>query len=736
MIFKARRRPPPPPSLRETIILFGEMSALLVVPVLVLLSVGIDGTVPTATKTTSPAVDVVIASLQRLLDYFRRSSRLHPASDQQQQLQPGVFDVDTAFGLRVLEGQSKLLVDAYEHGELEFVGADGGPMKTVSVVGAEAGRLANVAIPHVHESDRKRFVILNGLIDGPFQAVRHQHRVVNPSLGRVGRGHRAGLTLDFDEDAVDRCYGELLMSTASVQQQQTKKTRNGERGASTKCAPTADCLMAMTSSGQSGRRLQRQIFYTILAQKTGCERQINEYLVSRTRFRNVDEAQHEFCTNAYYELEELTTSGIADVDLRDLFLEMEFHCPSVGYFQFMKMEWLQKIVAWQSVEGCFPKKEVESVAVRSGREDIENGRTKRIPMPADLLLRMHDGSNNVGQYFEVQRQFGHQLNAALGRRHRVNDDGPVRSDPFHHRPEDVRWHYGMPLNAGQRSDFDGRPLDVPVAIRNRRSRSIDNLSAGRQFHEERKLTGDCLSHSTSMAANALSMYLRFLLDPGPPEFLHLRIENFLKMPSTSDDNRHAFVARMESRGGGPTLVRPSSSERPSSTATSPTTTTTTTHASRIDVAHLVSQAWNFMGTYQRQWGPRYRPVHEAVDERRQRLPDFIHRADVTKELPDWTISLARATTTMESAQFLLLHRPSKASDVTEPSGKSTQERRSAAAVHVRIIQIQSPLQSDLDSYLVVVALVSTACLVAFLRYFRCRQPTSSGSGGKCKARRL
>lgn len=52
-----------------------------------------------------------------------------------------------------------------------------------------------------------------------------------------------------------------------------------------------------------------------------CESQITDYLVARTHYKNLDQVQHEYCTNAYYELEESVASHGLSEDFKDLFLE-------------------------------------------------------------------------------------------------------------------------------------------------------------------------------------------------------------------------------------------------------------------------------------------------------------------------------------------------------------------------------------------------------------------------------
>nr|KAG5700889.1 hypothetical protein BaRGS_012296 [Batillaria attramentaria] len=66
--------------------------------------------------------------------------------------------------------------------------------------------------------------------------------------------------------------------------------------------------------------------------------------------------QVEFCTNNYYEMLAVIhvfMKGTVHVNYQDLFLEQQFVCPNLGFFEFLKKEYLDQILSWQYPSGCF-----------------------------------------------------------------------------------------------------------------------------------------------------------------------------------------------------------------------------------------------------------------------------------------------------------------------------------------------------------------------------------------------
>lgn len=72
-----------------------------------------------------------------------------------------------------------MIVEEYEKHQLDFSSRD--IIKHIGELGTEAGKVANMAIPHLVEHDREYFGLLKQLIVGPWKVFR-SHRIVNPSL--------------------------------------------------------------------------------------------------------------------------------------------------------------------------------------------------------------------------------------------------------------------------------------------------------------------------------------------------------------------------------------------------------------------------------------------------------------------------------------------------------------------------------------------------------------------------
>ncbi|CAL1538560.1 unnamed protein product, partial [Lymnaea stagnalis] len=64
----------------------------------------------------------------------------------------------------------------------------------------------------------------------------------------------------------------------------------------------------------------------------------------------------EMCTNNFYEMVavvEVLMHGKVHESHQDLFLEQQFVCPGLGYYEFLKKDYLHQIISWQFSSGCF-----------------------------------------------------------------------------------------------------------------------------------------------------------------------------------------------------------------------------------------------------------------------------------------------------------------------------------------------------------------------------------------------
>lgn len=308
---------------------------------------------------------------------------------------------------------------------------------------------------------------------------------------------------------------------------------------------------------------------------------------------------------------------------------------------------------------------------------------------------------------------------------------------------------------------------------------------------------------TAMASASLALYLRYLVDPGPPEFRHLQLENsFYQYTNPQSNVAHHPAVPVNGMPGNDGHLRdktrkqdqnvdahyeshhavedqnPYKNYHESSFHNPPGLDTSLSLHQKNgppNLKDMMSRTWNFMGSYQRKYGPQFQPIYAGTnlheDENGKPAADMVHKADVKKELPDWTISFLNSKMKPSNKMPTLLETNLKNSGVTKSTLSRTKNvsdhgvggdvgqfvaapwRRYKDVLHntktahpshnvnlthpvkkdshvdeskngqlqVHIIEIHSPLQNDLDHYLVAVVLISLVCLLVLFQYFRQRR---------------
>lgn len=77
------------------------------------------------------------------------------------------------------------------------------------------------------------------------------------------------------------------------------------------------------------------------------------HLIRHHECRNTDfyEISQKLCSRIHFEM--MFTSAYLDFEFKDLFMEQLFLCTFVGFDDFMRNDWISKVLKWQLNSGCF-----------------------------------------------------------------------------------------------------------------------------------------------------------------------------------------------------------------------------------------------------------------------------------------------------------------------------------------------------------------------------------------------
>jgi hypothetical protein len=138
---------------------------------------------------------------------------------------------------------------------------------------------------------------------------------------------------DFNEDESDSCFSELLGTNNHLN--------------TTKCFISQSCWSMMTKSMTKDYRLTHQLLWFLIAKNIGC---IDNRTLSNLANKHLKYLEDFYCTNIYQDAQ----LNINNNDNQDLFLEQLLLCSIIGYEEFLRFDWFNKILTWQHLEyGCF-----------------------------------------------------------------------------------------------------------------------------------------------------------------------------------------------------------------------------------------------------------------------------------------------------------------------------------------------------------------------------------------------
>ncbi|RUS76489.1 hypothetical protein EGW08_015743, partial [Elysia chlorotica] len=469
-----------------------------------------------AQNNTNSDVNKVLTAIQMLVKHYQDEYRN--------------LNLDGFFGLRVLEGQLELLISEHSLGQhRHLTNATLGQMNALKEM---LTNLAAIGLKAVKDDDAQYFKAFNPIVSQPWKVTK-PHRKLDPSLRWEIPQYKAKISVmkrNFTEQASDRCMTELLSS------------------GSHDCKVTAPCLKLMTSRGFTGYPITHQLLWSMLVEgRPKCLESVEQPL-QQLGLKSIDHLQLELCTNNFYEMvavAEVLMHGNVHESHQDLFLEQQFICPSIGFYEFLKKDYLDQILSWQFSSGCFgevdkgsEEKEQQKIDFASLLEEYNGDQLKFAP---EMIVKKA-GIQKIfdGKRMSVQTADKLQKKVTLdvlktGNMKQVNDkSAQLNSEVYKHRvsfPEASDLHKDENIKKPNLwlSKLDNAPAashpEIPsktinlIGERNRNkllnhATRAHSPRIGRHLLVEKEMSGGCLSHKTGVAAGALVMYLRYLVDPG------------------------------------------------------------------------------------------------------------------------------------------------------------------------------------------------------------------------------
>ncbi|XP_067682057.1 uncharacterized protein [Haliotis asinina] len=494
--------------------------------------------------TKTPLISVIEA-LEKLVLFYKNSYQ--------------DFNVDGLFGLRVVEGQVQLLLNEYNQGQHQHIGPD--VLERLRHLVREATQVSNQALEYVRKDDETYYNNFKFIVGTPWSIYR-KHRGIDPKLKWLPEVYKAQKNANLDEEVSDRCMGELT-------------------GASHKygrsCIISDQCVKTMTLRGLTEYGLTHQILWTMVAEKAGCLQEMKK-VIQDQGFPDVETLQLEFCTNNYYEMlavVHIYMKGVIRNEYQDLFLEQQFVCPNIGFYEHLTHDYLQQVLSWQMESGCFGDADRGKKKKKKHKhaEDLFN-RTEYQLMNANMADKshklLHNNQNNVVKMnaalpngMLAKKLNGNQSKVGIyqSKRRSLNNEQNVNPLLFHQKAQAVKVkplpgntgsiskqhpvkqmymgtsvnkvQHGMAVGNGFHQPNQNQPrkvahnnfklnqhqVNIPKALigrtTGRQLSYVQSRGPQRKLLVEKSMEGGCFAHKTAVGAGALVMYLRYLIDPGP-----------------------------------------------------------------------------------------------------------------------------------------------------------------------------------------------------------------------------
>ncbi|XP_002741761.1 UPF0764 protein C16orf89 homolog [Saccoglossus kowalevskii] len=277
-------------------------------------------TFPVALDESKIDVYTTLKAIYGLLDFYRSEYRN--------------MNLDGVFGLRVIEGLCSKLIEEHNRGLYNHLPDN--LFQELKKIQLEAKTTANMALPYIQEKDPSYFKQFTPLIGSAWR-VFHSHRIADITIQKVQINIEIN-NEDLNEDQIDICMSKLIGTDVD----------------DPPCTITNKCWQMMMTPQQNMYILTHQVLYFSLAEQVYCTESMNQMAAQNGR-GDILQIQHELCSSMLKEVHKIILLGIP-LHLQDLFMEQLFICGSLGYIDFIKLNWLKRMLSWQFSNGCFGEK--------------------------------------------------------------------------------------------------------------------------------------------------------------------------------------------------------------------------------------------------------------------------------------------------------------------------------------------------------------------------------------------
>ena len=123
----------------------------------------------------------------------------------------------------------------------------------------------------------------------------------------------------------------------------------------------------------------------------GCKKVLVERLKSSNSEMNLERVYDRICASMYPQMVEFENIKKHNYNYeRDLYMEQAMVCGSMGYYEFLSVKRLKKILKWQKRSGCFGDPDDES------KKETIPSRDNEVKKTLNLEEKLYDDINGFG----------------------------------------------------------------------------------------------------------------------------------------------------------------------------------------------------------------------------------------------------------------------------------------------------------------------------------------------------
>ncbi|XP_066295506.1 UPF0764 protein C16orf89 homolog [Branchiostoma lanceolatum] len=292
-------------------------------------------------------------------------------------------NLDGLYGLRVAEGQLILLLESRNDDEhrVEFYDT---VLDSLRQVLEEISDVANRTLPEIEARNPGYYEQFLEVVNKPYIIEAFPRTLEIQENDQYKPSVKKRLPT-FNEEESDKCMSYMMGS--KIRGHDTKEVR---------CTITDRCWSLVTIPDTSAYVITHQLLYTVLAEHVGCTNELNSYARQQGFLEGVPGMQRRLCSAILSQAEFLARNGPPQPE-QDLFMEQAVVCGMLGYTNFLRPDWLQKIMTWQRPDGCF------------GKEDPEEEKDELVEQLHSLPFHAHNYHGNIEHRVKTRSPTGRRL---------------------------------------------------------------------------------------------------------------------------------------------------------------------------------------------------------------------------------------------------------------------------------------------------------------------------------------